>query len=232
MVRLIQTWPGCLRRGDLVDVQADFARAGEGDVARLGMRDDRVAEARAGAGAEVDHALGHAGFFEQFDKLRGDGRRVARRLQDDGVAADDRGQRHAGHDGAGEIPRRNHRAHAERNVHQRVALAGQLDRRLRLGEAQRFARVELAEVDGLGDVGVGLGPVLADFEDQPRHVFHLALAHQVADAEQQAGALFDRGAAPGFEGLQRGLHGGLNVLFAGFLMDADDLRWLATGSAT
>ena len=32
---------------------------------------------------------------------------------------------------------------------------------------------------------------------QPRHEFHLALAHEVADAEHQAGALFDRGAAPG-----------------------------------
>ena len=226
MVRLIQIWPGSLRRGDLVDVQADFARAGEGDVARLGMRDDGVAETRSGAGTEVDYALGHARFFEQFDKLRGDGGRIARRLQDDGVAADDRGQRHAGHDGAREIPRRNDRAHAQRNVHQRIVLSRQLDWRLRLGKAQGFARVELAEVNGLGDVGVGLGPVLADFEDQPCHVFHLALPHQVADAKDEAGALLDRSAAPGLESLERGLHGRLDVLFAGLLMEPDNLRWL------
>src|SRR5882672_9768335 len=48
--------------------------------------------------------------------------------------------------------------------------------------------VELAEIDGLGDVSVGLGPVLADFEDQPCHVLHLALAQQAAGAEEEAGA--------------------------------------------
>ena len=37
---------GLLRGCGLVDVQADFLRSGEGDVARLGMRDDGVAEAR------------------------------------------------------------------------------------------------------------------------------------------------------------------------------------------
>ena len=84
---------GSLRGGDFVDVQSDFAGAGEGDVASLGMRDDGVAEAGAGAGAEVDHAFGHADFFEQFDELGGDGGRIARRLQDDRVAADDRSHR-------------------------------------------------------------------------------------------------------------------------------------------
>src|SRR5579862_7640743 len=33
-----------LRGGDFVDVQSDFARSGEGDVTRLGMRDDGIAE--------------------------------------------------------------------------------------------------------------------------------------------------------------------------------------------
>ena len=211
-------------------MQADFARSGEGDVARLGMRDDSVAEAGSGAGAEVDHALGHSGFFEQFEELRGDRRRVARGLQDDGVAADDRGQRHAGHDGAGEVPRRNHRADAERNVVQRVVLAGQLDGRLRLGEAQRFARVELAEVDGLGDVGVGFSPVLADFEDQPGHEFHLALAHE---CRRRGTARLARSSTvvrlQDSKGLERGLHRWLDVLFAGLLVDADNLATACDG---
>ncbi len=67
---------------------------------------------------------------------------------------------------------------------------------------------------------------LLNFEDEPRHEFHLALAHEVADAEDEAGALFDGGAAPGLEGLERGLHRGLNVFLAGLLVDADDLRGL------
>ena len=180
------------------------------------MRDNGIAETGPSAGAEIDHALGHAGFFQQFDKFRCDGRRIARRLQDDGVAADDRGNRHSRHNGAGKIPRRNHRAHTKRNIHQRVALAGQLDRSLRLRKTQGFASIKLAEVDGLGNVGVGLAPIFADFEDQPRHEFHLALAQQIADAKDQAGALFDAGAAPGFESRQRRLHGGLNISLPAF----------------
>ena len=55
-------------RGALVDFEADGSGAGEGDEAGLGMLDDGVAERRAGAGAEVDHAVGHSGLFEHFDK--------------------------------------------------------------------------------------------------------------------------------------------------------------------
>ena len=38
----------------------------------------------------------------------------------------------------------------------------------RLGQADHLAGVELAEVDRLGDVGVGLGPGLAALVDLPR----------------------------------------------------------------
>ena len=112
-----------------MNVEADFLRSGEGDEARLWVLDDGVAEGRAGAGAEIDHAAGHACFFEHINKARGDGGRIAGRLQDDGVAGDDGSGRHAGHDGEGEIPRRNDRAYAQRDVEQLVALAGELDRR-------------------------------------------------------------------------------------------------------
>src|SRR5579862_2480761 len=217
---------GGLGGGDFVNVQSDFARAGEGDVAGLGMGDDGVAETGSGAGTKIHYAFGHAGFFEQFHKLGGDRGRIARRLQNHRVAADNGGQRHASHNGAGKIPRRNDRAYAQRNVVQGVVFAGQLNRSLRFRKTQGLARVELAEVDGLGNVGIGLGPVLADFEDQPCHVFHLALAHEIADAEDEAGALFDGGTAPGFERFERGFHGRFDVIFVGFLMDADDLRGL------
>jgi hypothetical protein len=225
MARLIQIWP-FLRGGSLLMCSPTSREPVKAMKRVLGCATIGVAETGSGAGAEVHHALGHAASSSSSNKLCGDGGRIARGLQDDGVAADDRRQRHAGHDGARKIPRRNHRAHAQRNVVQRVVLAGKLDGRLSLRKTQGLARVELAEVDGLGNIGVGLNPVLADFENQPRHEFHLALAHQIADAEHQAGALFDRSAAPGFEGFERGLHGGLNVLFAGLLMDADNLRRL------
>ncbi len=124
---------GSLRGGGLIDMQPHFAGAGKRDVSSFGMCHDGIAEAGAGAGAEVHHAFGHAGFFQQFNELGGDGGGVTGGLQDYGVAADDGSDHQAGHNSAGEIPGRNHRAHAQRNVGERIVLAGQLHRRLGFG---------------------------------------------------------------------------------------------------
>jgi hypothetical protein len=77
-----------------------------------------------------------------------------------------------------------------------IVLTRQLNRRGDLAKAQRFAAVELAEVDRLRNVAIGFCPILTDFKDQPRHELEFAFAEQVAHAEDQAGALFDRGATP------------------------------------
>ena len=61
---------------------------------------------------------------------------------------------------------------------------------------------------------------------QPGHEFELALAHQIGNAEQEAGALFDRSAAPRGEGFQGGAHGGFDVLFARLLVNSDYFRRL------
>ena len=166
---------------------------------------------------------GHAGLFERFEEFRRDGGRIARRLEDHGVAADQAGAGHAERDGVGEIPRRNHRADAERDVAQEAALAGKLDDGFGLVEHQGLARVEFQEVDGFGGVGFGLVVVLADFEHQPGVEFELAPAQDIGGAEQHAGALFHGGVLPRLEGRERGLHGGLDVFEAGLLMNADDL---------
>ena len=100
----------------------------------------------------------------------------------------------------------------------------QLHRGLCLAKPLRFARIEFAEVNGFGDVRVGLAPIFADFIDQPRHELELALPQNVSGAEQQGHALFQRSSAPVLIGLQRGLHGGLNVFFAGFLVNANNFR--------
>src|ERR1019366_8042284 len=54
-----------LLRSRLVDVQSDFARAGERDEANSRMGYQSVAKACTSTWAEVHHALGHAAFFEQ-----------------------------------------------------------------------------------------------------------------------------------------------------------------------
>src|SRR5664279_1525038 len=89
-----------------------------------------------------------------------------------------------------------------------------------------FHGVEVAEVNQLGDVAIGLGPVLADLKDHPRHQLKLALAQQRAHPEQQVGALLDGGKLPGVERLQRGLHRGLNLACARRLVNSDNLRRL------
>ena len=115
---------GSLIGSNLVDAQTHFARTSKCYVARLGMRHDGIAKTRARARAEVHDAPRHARFFQQFDELRRDRGRVARRLQNHRVPRDDRSQGHARHDRSRKVPRRNYRAHAQRDVEEIVALSG------------------------------------------------------------------------------------------------------------
>src|SRR3989442_15954862 len=183
--------PRRLVGGDFVDPQSYFARTRKGDVASLGMGHNRVPKACARPGAEVDDALGHTGFLEQFDKFRSDSRRVARWFQNHGVAGNYRSQRHPSHNRARKVPWRNHRAYAQRNVQQGVMLAGHLHRELSLGEPQCFPAVVFAKIDGLGDVRVCLCPILANLKYHPGAKLELALAQQIAYAEQKAGTLLE-----------------------------------------
>ena len=141
----------------------------------------------------------------QVDEPRCNDRRVARRLQDHGIAAHDGGGGHPDHDRAGEVPWRNHRADAERNIDELVSLAGNRDDRLRLRVAQRFARIKLDKVDRFGDVTVGLGPAFPDFVDQQRVVVEPALAQQRPDFEKIRGAIGERQMPPRIERTRRRL---------------------------
>ena len=109
---------------------------------------------------EVDDAVGHADFAQEIDEPRSHDRRIARRLEHDGIARDDRRRRHPDHDRRCKVPGRNYRSDAERNIDELVALAVDRDDGVRLGIAQRFARVELEEIDRFGNVGVGFDPAL------------------------------------------------------------------------
>ena len=171
-------------RGALVNFEADGFRAGEGDEACLRVFDQRAPHGRA-ALAQVHDAGRHAGLFEYIEEARGDGGCVGGGLKDDGVAAHDGRGGHAGHDGEGKIPRRDDRADAERHVEELVALAGILDRRRGIGETQSFAGVELEEVDGLCDIGIGFCPVLSDLVSEPGAELELAITNDGRGAQQQ-----------------------------------------------
>ena len=145
---------------------------------------------------EVQDTGRHADFAQQLHELRGDAGSVTRGLQHHGVAAHERGGRHAHHDRNGEIPRRDDDADTERNVDQFVVFAGHRRDRLLRRVAQHLAPVELHEVDGLGGVGIGLGPALADFVDHPGVVFESMLPQNIGRTEQEMGALLGRHSLP------------------------------------
>ena len=130
-------------------------------------------------------------------------------------------ERHARHDGQREVPGRDHHADTERDVEELVVFAGDLRDRLRFGEPQRLAAVELEKVDRLGDVGVRLGPALAHLVDHPRRELELALADDLGGAEQVRRPLLRRNLAPGFERAQRRVHRVFGVLLGPLRRAAD-----------
>ena len=105
-------------------LQADVARAGEGDHGDVGMFDQRRADLLADAGQEIDHARRQADLLEDLHQLGADDARLLGRLHDDGVAGDEGGRGHAAQDGHREVPRRDDDRDAARLVEVDVLLAG------------------------------------------------------------------------------------------------------------
>ncbi len=148
--------------------------------------------------------------------------RIARRLEDYGVSGDHRGRGHAAQNRQRKIPGRNYGSDAKRDVAQGVTLTGKLNHRLRLGEVQCRAGVKLAEVDRFAGIGFGFVPIFPGFERQPGIELEFPFSQDLRDAEDQAGALLRRNIFPGFESRKSGLHRGLDLFMAGFLVDSDD----------
>ena len=86
-----------------------------------------------------------------------------------------------------EIPRRDDDGDAARLVEVAVVLAGHVAV-LRRAELQHLERVVVAEVDRLGDVGVGLAPRLAALVDDPRGQLEAALRGTARRARQSSSA--------------------------------------------
>ena len=134
-----------------------------------------IAHHPARTGQEIHHSRRHARLLEGFEKLVGDGRSVARGFQHHGVAGDDGSHRHSHQNRQGEVPGRDHDAHAQGNITQVVDLTGDRRKRLRGRQAAHGAGVILNEIDGFRHVGVRLRPSLADLVHHPGFVVVLAL---------------------------------------------------------
>src|SRR4029077_2582135 len=164
-------------------------RAGEGDVARLRMLHEDVADRGSGTGQEAESVLRNAGFVSDLDEFCSNSRRITRGLQDDGVSCDERGHGHSCSDGRGKIPRRNDDADTERYVDEVVFLALHWRDFLRSSEAQHFAAVEFQKIDGLGGVRVGFWPSFSGFVANQRVHFKFAVAKDFGGTEEALGAL-------------------------------------------
>jgi hypothetical protein len=88
---------------------------------------------------------------------------------------------------------------------------------------EHLPAVKLEVVDRLGDVRVGLGPVLADLEDLPGDEFKLPIPGQPSGPKEDGRPFFRREPPPTLKGRPGGLEGHVHVLGLSLLEDADDL---------
>jgi hypothetical protein len=191
----------------------------------LGILDDCVAKGRARAGAEVDHALRHARLFQHLDELGGNGRRIARGLQNHRVARNDRRRRHPRHNGKRKVPRRNHRAHTQRNVDQLIALAGILDGRFCPPAAAPRAH-RTPENRSSRPHRRRPRPSSCPPQGEPGHELELALPDNLRRMQQERNTIFRRNPAPKIKRLERSGHCLFRVLWTGLLVHAHHLRRL------
>ncbi len=84
-------------------------------------------------------------------------------------------------------------------------------RGLRAAQTAHLGGVEIAKVDGFGDVAVGFDPGFADLENLQGGEFEAFGAHEVGHLLQHAGATFHRHGAPDGRDRQRGFDGGLRL---------------------
>ena len=134
--------------------------------------------------------------FENLDEVQRGERRQRRRLEDHGVAADQRRNDLPRRDRHREIPRRDDRADAERLADRHRELVAELRRHRLAVLAAPLARHEVGHVDRFLDVAPGL---IQDLPHLAGHVARqrlLALGEELRGAEQQLRALRRRHQPP------------------------------------
>src|SRR5581483_1479154 len=91
-------------RGKLVDVQAHIARTGERNEPSLRMRHKEVSDSAAAARQETEALRWKTCLKQCLRENRADGRRLARRLNNHGVAGDQGSDCHAAKNRQREVP--------------------------------------------------------------------------------------------------------------------------------
>ncbi len=132
--------------GALGDPPADLGRAGEGDLGDVGVLDEPLPALAAGAGDDVEDALGEADLDRDPLELERAQRRQLGRLQHDRVAGGERRPELPGGDRQREVPGHDQADDAERLAEGHVDAAGDRDR-----VAEQPLRAGRVVAEGVGD---------------------------------------------------------------------------------
>jgi ParB family chromosome partitioning protein len=128
-------------RRDRGHAAADLGRARERDAPHVGMADERVADDRAVAGHDVQHAVRHARLGEDARDLERRERRRRGRLGDDRVAAGQRRRDLRAEQRQREVVRRDRGADAHRAAHDLTVGGAERGRQLLVGAAHLRRRL-------------------------------------------------------------------------------------------
>ena len=170
-------------------LQPDFLRAGEHDAVNALVVDQFLAHSRSGPGDEVEHAARKSGFNHELVEPGAYVRRIARRLEDDGVSGRQRATCGPGGERGREIERGDYSPDAVRPQHADVVFA-RTQRSHLLDEAVvRFDLIAVVrhQIRGLFDIAHTFETILADFVAHERRQVRSMLAngiHDFADVHQ------------------------------------------------
>ena len=198
-------------RPRLVDVFRDRRRPDEADRGHVGMLEQPV-DRDLVALDDVEDAVRHAGFLQEFGDVHRCARVLLGRLEHERVAARQRRSPHPHGHHRGEVERRDPGDDAERlpdrvDVDSGRRLLGELAL-----EQRRDAAGVLDHLEPAGDLAQRVGMHLAVLACEEARDVVAVLVEQRADAEEELGAARQRERAPGGEGGPRGRDRSVDLL--------------------
>ena len=183
---------------------ADFGRAGEGDHVDVRMERERLARFFAEAGHDIEHAVRQPRLLAQLAEKQRSERRLLGRLQDDGIARDQRRPELPGRDDERIVPRHDRADDAERLLQHHCHVM-RADRRDLVEQLVGELGVILDAIGAERDVdGERIRDRLADVERLKKRELFAMLADEFGEAQEDLLFLGRVGVAPdaALEGLR------------------------------
>ncbi len=207
----------------LADVPSDRRRAGKGYEPDARMLHERDAHAAPRAVHEIHDPGGDARLDRGFHELDRRRRGVARRLQNDGIAADESGEHLPRGDRHREVPRRDETADADRIAHRHAELVTELDRNGIPEEAPPLPRRVECGIDPLLHVAARLLDDLAHLARHEARDLFLAVLEDQSETVQDLSPLRGGREPPFVIGRPGRLHRSIDVGRGAFRKEPDEI---------